>query len=823
MNEICRRLSRLMVIGTGIIMLGLPQLAWSQGKYLPPTVQDCLGAIPVCQPVYTTTNSYVGHGNIYPEIHSNSICPLCMDGEKNDVFYIITVQNTGILRFKLTPNNPTNDYDWSVFNMTNSDCSQLYSNAEALQVSCNSYGATGNNGPTGINTSLGNFKNCNGPGTTNGPAFNRDLLVMAGETYLINISNWSTTAQSGYTLDFSESTATIFDTVPPGIDSVQTQVLCSGSNELYVRFTENMKCLSVQNHPEKFSLNGPGGVIPVTGITCSDCVMGGTQSPYFILTTGDNLSGGNYTLSVIGDITDLCDNVALYESFPFTLTEINAPVPGAGNDTTVNNGAIITLHGTVSGGTGPSGVHWEPAAFLNNPDVLTPVTLNMGATTEFTLTAIDSVGCDNSDKVLVNVVGGPLAVLANASPTTICNGEAVTLNAIPTGGSGNYTYSWSSSPSGFTSNLQNPTVYPTGNTTYAVVINDGFSNNNASVTVTVNTLPVVNAGPDKSVAYGTSVQLFPTVSGGGSYDYVWTSNPSNYYSTQQNPTFTNLTVTTAFTIRATDQGTGCQSLPDEVIVTVTGSPLSINPITSNPVICQGAQAQLYAMAGGGSGTYTYSWTSAPAGFTSSLANPVVTPSQTTTYYLTIDDGFNQSYGSVIVIANPVPVIDLGPADTTICIYNSITLDAGNSGSGYYWSNGATTQTVTAATTGIGYDIQAYTVHVINLYGCVDSASVTVGFSFAACTGIEEPVGDALVRIFPNPNHGQFTVSVSNLKETLAVSIESMTGQVVFRGAIEPGSAKNTEKTFFLPAIPQGMYFVRFTGEEVMTIEKMIIN
>ncbi|MEI6900849.1 MAG: hypothetical protein WCL00_13300, partial [Bacteroidota bacterium] len=102
---------------------------------LAPTVQDCAGAIPVCQPVYSTINSYTGHGNVYPEIRANGVCPLCMDGEKNDVFYIITVQTDGLLRFKLTPNNQTNDYDWELFNMTNAECADIYTNASLLTVS----------------------------------------------------------------------------------------------------------------------------------------------------------------------------------------------------------------------------------------------------------------------------------------------------------------------------------------------------------------------------------------------------------------------------------------------------------------------------------------------------------------------------------------------------------------------------------------------------------------------------------------------------------------------------------------------------------------
>jgi hypothetical protein len=148
-----------------------------------------------------------------------------MDGEINDVFYTFTVETSGILRFTLTPNNPDNDYDWSLFNMTNHTCADLYPMAAQLQVSCNSYGVLGYNGPTGINTALSNGRNCNGPGTTNGPAFNEDVNVLAGQTYLLNISNWSSTNQSGYTLDFTASTAQIYNNIPPYIDSIQQTII----------------------------------------------------------------------------------------------------------------------------------------------------------------------------------------------------------------------------------------------------------------------------------------------------------------------------------------------------------------------------------------------------------------------------------------------------------------------------------------------------------------------------------------------------------------------------------------------------------------------
>ena len=50
------------------------------------TVQDCLGAIPICQNIYSTTTSYSGTGN-YPNEINTTACPASclMSGNKNDV------------------------------------------------------------------------------------------------------------------------------------------------------------------------------------------------------------------------------------------------------------------------------------------------------------------------------------------------------------------------------------------------------------------------------------------------------------------------------------------------------------------------------------------------------------------------------------------------------------------------------------------------------------------------------------------------------------------------------------------------------------------
>jgi hypothetical protein len=202
---------------------------------------------------------------------------------------------------------------------------------------------------------------------------------------------------------------------------------------------------------------------------------------------------------------------------------------------------------------------------------------------------------------------------------------------------------------------------------------------------------------------------------------------------------------------------------------------------------------------------------------------VITPTQTATYYVTVSDGYNLANGNVSVIVNPVPLIHLGPADTTVCIYDTLTLDAGNPGCSYYWSNGATTQKIDVGTTGIGFDVQTYTVHVINPFACTDSATITVSFSFAACTGTQEQVGDARVRIFPNPNEGYFTVSIDRLNEDVDFSVETITGQSLLKSKIVPAPTGKTEIKVDLSMLPKGIYIVRLKGEGTNAVKKMIIH
>jgi gliding motility-associated-like protein len=93
----------------------------------------------------------------------------------------------------------------------------------------------------------------------------------------------------------------------------------------------------------------------------------------------------------------------------------------------------------------------------------------------------------------------------------------------------------------------------------------------------------------------------------------------------------------------------------------------------------------------------------------------VSPTQTTTYYVTVTDGITTCTDSV-----RVTVSDIGAfnplSDTTRVCGKSTSFDAGSGYASYLWNNGATIQTIPATTSGF------YKVTVTNAAGCTASDS-----------------------------------------------------------------------------------------------------
>lgn len=262
--------------------------------------QDCIHAISVCQDIFVQPNAYQGAGKNSSEINPRNSCLL--SGEQNDVWYIFTVQQSGDLCFSIIPNDSTDDYDWALFDLTQADCSDIF-HQTGIEVACNYHTAMPTCG--GITGANGLLQSACAP--LNEPC----IQVQQGQTFVLNVSNFSASA-SGYTLDFSTSTADIYDQQPPSITDFEN--VCSKDWKL--QFNERVKVSSVQ--ATDFLLRDSlGNDIRLASISPID-----TANSYckgFTFRLDSLLAGGNYELVIVDTVLDKCEQMALWNQ-PFSLS-----------------------------------------------------------------------------------------------------------------------------------------------------------------------------------------------------------------------------------------------------------------------------------------------------------------------------------------------------------------------------------------------------------------------------------------------------------------------------------------------------------------------
>lgn len=305
--------------------------AWTQTS-----TSDCDGAIVLCGDLYTETQASLNSGNV---IEATGICNQGL--EQSSVWYTFTVQQAGNLSFILNPLNSADDYDWGLFDITTGGCAGL--GTTSPEVECNSYGLIGANGPTGISTTNGGIGTTNGPGNLNGPAYNADLPVVVGSTYALVVMNWSNSLD-GYTIDFGQSTASLYDQVPPVPISATTD--CSNLT-VVLTFSEPIVGTSVQ--PTDFTVTGPSGTITVQSVTANNPTM---ADVFTIQLANQVLIGGTYNLNITnttGFVEDACGNLGT-QSITF---EISDPINFDVATTTACNGFGGSM--TVSNITGGNG------------------------------------------------------------------------------------------------------------------------------------------------------------------------------------------------------------------------------------------------------------------------------------------------------------------------------------------------------------------------------------------------------------------------------------------------------------------------------------
>jgi PKD repeat protein len=219
----------------------------------------------------------------------------------------------------------------------------------------------------------------------------------------------------------------------------------------------------------------------------------------------------------------------------------------------------------------------------------------------------------------------------------VCDGNTIQLTA-----SGGVIYSWTSEDGTFTSSQASPIVHPSSATTYYVTVTDG---NGCSETDTVNIGVTLNVhaafqtynldfskSPYNSACFPELIRFKNKSSNGD--NFIWDFNDG-----------------TTLTQTKNDSSSIAHGFPEQRTYKVKLKAINLNTcnkidsvteiinyydqhiiIGDDADICEGSQFQLSAIGGS-----VYAWSTADHSFTSSSQSPIVQPSTTTQYFVTVTD------------------------------------------------------------------------------------------------------------------------------------------------------------------------------------------
>jgi gliding motility-associated-like protein len=349
--------------------------------------------------------------------------------------------------------------------------------------------------------------------------------------------------------------------------------------------------------------------------------------------------------------------------------------------------------------------------------------INVTTPGSFTVQVTNASGCQSAASALTTVNVNALPIVDAGADATIPNGTSTTINATVTG-TGPFTYSWSPSSQLVNPLIEDPTTVNLPSTTVftltATSVTTTCSNTDAvAITITggpLNSTPTVTP---LTICAGANVQLHALASGGsGSYTYTWTSIPVGFTSSVADPV-ANPAVNTTYHVAVYD---GFTTVNPQVTVTVNSLPATPTITAGGPTtFCAGGSVTLTSSAG-----TSYLWSN---GATTQSIN--VTAAGNYAVKVTNASGcLSAVSAATAVIVNAVPVTPnitaAGP--TTFCAGGNVTLTS-SAGTGYLWSNGATTQSINVTSSG------NYTVKITNVSGCQSPASVATVVTVNALPGI----------------------------------------------------------------------------------------
>ncbi|MBI4929203.1 MAG: T9SS type A sorting domain-containing protein, partial [Bacteroidetes bacterium] len=473
----------------------------------------------------------------------------------------------------------------------------------------------------------------------------------------------------------------------------------------------------------------PGGL---AGATVSVCPT--TATVYTVTATDINSCTGAKTSSV-------------------TISTLPPATPGsiAGSTTLCQGSAQTYSVAVVSGATSyswtlPSG--WTGASSTNSINATASATSGT-----ITVTANSSCGISSPQTLSVTVFVPVIPTVTPGGATTFCQGGSVIL--ISSSGTGNL---WSNSAT-----TQFINVTTSGNYFVTVTDANGCAASSSPVNVTVHPTPNATITPSGPTTFCQ----------GGNVMLISGSSSGNVWSTSATTQFITVTTSGNYSLTVTDAN-GCTANSSLVTVTVDAIPTASITVTGTTTFCQGGSVTLT-----GQGGSSYSWST-------TATTQSISVNQSGTYTVIATNTCGSSNTSASVTVNSLPTVTFSPLNPdTVCLTGgSFALTGGSPIGGTYSGAGVSAGNFDPATAGSGLHTLIYTYTDANLCTNSDSAQVYVDL----CTGIANTDINSGIIVYPNPNHGSFTVIASEAKQS-QIKIYNTLGELVYQTSV---NEKKTE-------------------------------
>ena len=642
--------------------------------------QDCDKASSLCNKNSITVKSLKGFG-------IEETAGTCLDApglgptDNNVVWYKFTAATTGTLEFVITPNIPSNDVDWILYELRSDNCNTK------TNVKCNGEQDTDNSN-TGLPEGATGIKDFN---SYPGMQWERAITITQGKTYGLMVNNWTDYVEgtdNGFTLSFggtttfvgpkadfstSVSTACTNDTITVSNSSIGSPtnyewdfgddaVLISdtvvnpagphkisykkGGSKTIVLKIGNGKCDDVFFK----TINVGEGETPA--ITGSTSICGGTTTTltaststpanfkWYDAATNGNLffTGNSYTTSILNADTTFYLESANGSCSGTARTPVNIKVTSVNKPISSNpNPVYCASEKRKISDLSPNGsnIIWYDAA--SNGTVLSNETV-LSTGNYFAAEKENSSNCESVERSLVNVtVNDTLPPSVTDNVQKFCSATKVS-GLIPFG----QNIFWYDSLTG--GNLLSDQTDLTNGKTYFVgqKSNENGCESSIRIPVTVNidsaATIIFSANTKSSICYGDTAKIEVENPVAGTTYNIFSSfddaNPigtATYAFIPKNDTIYYLEAITA---------SGCKQANPRIPILIRVNPNPDKPqvLASSQTICLNNPLVLKATSS--QPNITYNWTG-PNNFKSNEQNPLVTaaPDSTFTgkYYVSITD------------------------------------------------------------------------------------------------------------------------------------------------------------------------------------------